>query len=96
MSASRGVQPSVRDVVADAAVEQPGVLEDHAEARPQLVPGELADIVAIERDATRVHVVEAHQQIDQRGLAGPGRAHDGDRRARLRRQGQVRDERLSA
>ena len=40
------------------------------------------------------HVVEAHQQVDQRGLAGAGRPDDRHGLAGLHDQGQVLDQRL--
>ena len=43
--------------------------------------------IAVDRDPAAVDLVEAHQQVDERRLAGAGRADDGDRLARLRRRG---------
>ena len=40
--------------------------------------GEIADVVAVDQDGAAVDVVEAHQQLDHGGLAGAGRADDGD------------------
>ena len=65
-----GVQLAVADVVADGAVEQPRVLQHHAEHRAQVVAREVADIVAAYLDGARLHVVEAHEQLDHGGLAG--------------------------
>ncbi len=49
---------------------------------------------AVEQDASAVQLVEAHDQVHERRLAGPRGAHDRDRLARLDRQRQVVDERL--
>ena len=43
----------------------------------------------------RVQLVEPHDQVDQRGLAGPGRPDDGHGAARLGHQREVSDQRLS-
>ena len=77
------VLAAVRDVLADRAVEQPRVLEDHPEGAPQVVAGHVARVDAVDRDPPGVDLVEAHQQVDERRLAGAGRADDGDRVARL-------------
>ena len=39
---------------------------------------ELADVDAVDQDAAALDVVEAQQQADDRGLAGPGGADDAD------------------
>ena len=41
--------------------------------------------IAVDRDPAAVDLVEAHQQVDERRLAGAGRADDGDRLAGRRR-----------
>ncbi len=38
----------------------------------------LADILSVDADAAAVDIVEAGQQVDDGGLAGAGRAHQGD------------------
>ena len=65
-----GVQLAVADVVANGAVEQPRVLQHHAEQAAQIVAREIADVRAADLDAARLHVVEAHEQLDHGGLAG--------------------------
>ena len=79
--------PAVGDVVADGAVEQPGVLEDHAERAPEVVAGQVAGVDAVDEDAPGVDLVEAHQEVDEGRLAGAGRTHDGDRAGRARHPG---------
>ena len=44
----------------------------------QVAAGEVADVVPIHQDRAAVDIVEAHQQLDHGGLAGAGRADDGD------------------
>ena len=48
------------------------------------------DVDAVEGDPAAVELVEPHHQVDQRGLAGAGRADDRDRLARVRDQREVR------
>ncbi len=82
-----GVLAAVGDVLADRAAEQPGVLQHHAEGPAQVVAGHLAGVDAVDGDAPAVDLVEAHQQVDERRLAGAGRADDRDRLAGLARRG---------
>ena len=46
--------------------------------RAQHAARHVADVDAVDRDAPALDLVEAHQQVDQRRLAGAGRADDGD------------------
>ena len=78
-----GVGVAVAEVLPDRVSEQPGVLEHHAELRPQLPAGDGRDVVPVEGDPASVELVEPQQQVDQRRLAGPGRSDDGHRLARL-------------
>jgi len=72
-----GVPPAVGDVLRDGALKEPGVLEHHADAPPQLPPGQGGDVLPVYGDGAAVQLVEAHQQVDQGGLAAAGGAHDG-------------------
>lgn len=67
----------------DGAAEQPGVLQHHAELVAQLVTGHRGDVHAVDRDLAALHVVEALEQVHQRGLAGAGGPDDGDLLTRL-------------
>ena len=49
----------------------------------------LRDVDAVEGDRTAVELVEAHDQVDQRGLARAGRADDRDGLAGLGDERQV-------
>src|SRR5579864_3278557 len=73
-----GPGPPVGDVVRDRSAEEPGVLKHHAEDAAYLVPGQVASVDPLDPDGSGVDLVEAHQEIDDSGLAGPGRAHYGD------------------
>ena len=87
------VRSAVGDVVADGALEEPGVLQHHPDLAAQRGPRHRGDVVAVDRDPAGVELVEPHHQVDQRGLAGAGRPDDRDRLAGARDQGQVGDER---
>ena len=84
-----GVRPAVRDVFGDGAVEQPGVLQHHAEVAAQVHAVHIMRVHAVEADMAAVDLVESHEQVDQRGLAGAGRADDGGAVARLGRERDV-------
>ena len=60
----------------------------------QVVPGQVADVDAVERDAAAVELVEPHDEVDERRLAGAGRPDDGDGLTGAHRQVEVLDERL--
>ena len=89
-----GVRTRVRDVLPDRALEQPGVLQHHADPRPQVVPRHVGDVDAVQGDPAGVQLVEPHDEVHQRRLARPGRTDDGDGLARLDAQVEALDERL--
>jgi hypothetical protein len=53
-------------------------LRHDGDALPQIVQAELADVLAVDPDAAFGDVVIAQQQLEQAGLAGAGRADQGD------------------
>jgi hypothetical protein len=77
-----GVRAAVEDVVAHRAVQQRGVLRDHADLRAQAVLRDAGDVLAVDQDAALLQVVEAQQQVDQRALAGARAADQADLLAR--------------
>ena len=83
----------VGDVLADGAAEQPRVLQHHAEQAAQVAARHVLRVHAVHDDAPAVDLVEAQQQVDQRGLAGAGGPDDGHGLAGLHVQGEVLDER---
>ena len=89
-----GVQTAVADVLHDGALEQPGVLQHHAEALAQSAAVKVAHVVAVQGDGTGVHIVEAHEQLDHGGLARAGGADDGHLLAGLHRTAEVVDDGL--
>ena len=73
-----GVQLTVTDVFHDRSLEQPGVLQNHAEAFPQFRSSEIRQRVSADPDLPAVYVIETHQQLDDRRLPRAGRPYDGD------------------
>ena len=90
-----GVGAAVADVLGDGATEQPGVLQHHADPRPQRLATDRCDVHSVDEDGAGIHVVEPHQQIDQGGLAGTGGPDDRHRAARLDDQRDVADHRCA-
>ncbi len=89
-----GVGAAVADVLADRAVEQPRVLQNHRELAAQLGAVPVANVHAVDLERARVHVIEALEQLDERGLARARGAHDGHGLAGQGRAGEVVDDRL--
>jgi len=54
------------------------VLEHEADEAAQLRHVQLTDVDAVDEDAAAIHVIEPQEQVDDRGLAGSGRADDPD------------------
>ena len=77
------------DVAADRSGEQEWILQNDAEAGAQFGEIHFFDIDAVDADGAFLDVVEAQQQRDERGFAGAGVAHNGDRFARFDREGYV-------
>src|SRR5439155_26754704 len=71
----------VGDVLRDARREEQGLLQDDRELAAQVGQAQVAQVDAVELDAPGGGVVEAHEQADERRLAGAGRAGDRDVRA---------------
>ena len=63
-----GVTYAEGDVVEDRGVEEDGLLIDIAHQSAQLVQRDLADVDAVDGDAPLYDVVEARDEVDQRGL----------------------------
>ena len=76
-----GAGAAVGDVVFDGVVEEHRVLRDDADRLAQALLGDAADVLAVDRDAPGVDVVEAKEQARQRALARARRPDHGDRLA---------------
>ena len=72
------VRLSERDVVADLAEEQIGVLQHEADAGAQIGRVVLARIDVVDDDLAVRGLVEARNQTPDRGLAGSDAADDAD------------------
>src|SRR3989344_735851 len=57
-----GVGAAIQDVVAHGAVQQRGVLRDHADVAAQAVLRDMGDVLPVDQDAARLHVMKALQQ----------------------------------
>ena len=88
------VGTSVANVLADRAVEQPGILQHHGKLAAQCRAIPIAHVNALDTQRTAVHIVEALQQLDERGLASAGGTDDGDGLAGLRLAAKVVDDGL--
>src|SRR5262250_3393903 len=69
---------AIGDVVTDGVGEEESLLGDNAYEGAQGGYGEITEIVAVERDASHLHVVEARHQVHERAFARPRHAHEGD------------------
>ncbi len=69
---------AVGDVVLERGGEQEGVLLHHRDRPAQRLQRDAADVLAVDGDAPRCHVVEARDQVRDRRLAAAGRADDAD------------------
>ena len=60
-----GIGAAVGDVVAHRAVQQRGVLGDHANLAAQAFLGDVRDVLAVDTHPAGIQIVKAQQQIDQ-------------------------------
>ena len=79
-------QVSNGDIVADSSVLDPCFLKHHTVVPAQRFSRHVANLLRIHENFPAVHVVKAHQKVDQRRLAGAGPPHDRDPLAAFRRQ----------
>ena len=89
-----GVRAAVEDVVAHRAMQQRGVLRDHADLRAQAVLRDVGDVLPVDQDAAALDVVEAQQQVHDRALAGARAADQADLLAGPDVQREIVDHRL--
>ena len=88
---SRG--SAIGDVVADRAVEQPRILQYHADVSAQLGAWHRTDVDAVEENAASGQFVKSHDEIDQGRLPGPGWSDNGHRMTRFSDEREVADQR---
>ena len=77
----RGILHTEGDVVIETVVKQNSLLVHIAHEGAQVVLGHLTDVDAVDADAALVHIVEARQQVGQRGLARAALPHERHRLA---------------
>ena len=88
----RRVRLAEGDVFRDRAAKQPRILQHHAEAAARGGAGIVRDVMAAQQDAAGIDIVEAHEQVHDRGLARAGGSDDGDMLALFHVQVQIPDE----
>ena len=71
-----GVQPSIPDIFHNSSVEQPGILEHHAEHFPQFASVKVFYIVAVNQDLPGIYIIKPHEQLDHGGLSRSCRTYD--------------------
>ena len=74
----RGVGAGIEQVFADCCGEEKRFLQHDAHAGAQVIDFDIAYIDAVNRNAAVADIIEAAQQVDQRGFACAGRSDDGD------------------
>ena len=72
------IGPAILQVVPHRPMQKGGVLCHHADCAPEALLRDVADVLAVDRDAPSLRIEEAQQKIDERGLAGARAAHDPD------------------
>lgn len=75
----RGIELSIRNVVANRAGEEKVVLGHNAHLGTQAVDGDIRQAVAVDADRSRSNIVETADQIDNGRLSSAGRADECDR-----------------
>ena len=85
----RGVGLGVSDVVADRAGKEIRFLQDDAELPAKILPLDVANVHAIDQDASVGHIVEAGEQVDDRGFARAAVSDQTDHLARFHVEGEV-------
>lgn len=67
-----GILLGVPDVVVNGSGEQKRLLQNHTDLPVQTFPGYIPQIHPVRQYLSVVHIVQPHQQINQRGLSGTG------------------------
>src|SRR6185503_6722790 len=83
---------SVADVRGNRAVQQRRVLRHHADRRAQALLRHVRDVLAVDRDAAGLRLVQPEQQVHERRLAGSGTPDEAYTLARANRQIEVLDD----
>ena len=86
------LRPAIADVVPHRAMQERGVLRDKPDLRAQAVLPDGGDILPVDEDAPQFEIVEAQQNINERGLARARRPDKPNLLARPDRKRQVLDQ----
>ena len=73
-----GVVETVPDVLSQSDRKQQALLADDADLTADRLQTHLPQVHAIDQNTALPHIVEARDQVDQRGLAGARRPDNGD------------------
>ena len=87
---------AVTDVVKDGAPKEDRFLGDERNLSVPTLKGHMAQVFAVDRDATFRRIVEAMKQVDHGGLAGARRSDECDQFAWLGLERQVRQHRMAS
>ena len=71
-------QVAIFDVVTNGVVEQRRILRHDADRLAQALERDVADILAIDQNASFLYIVVAEEQAQDCGFSAAGRTHDGD------------------
>ena len=92
----RAARLAVGDVLADRRVEQERLLADDRGVLAIVVHAHVAQVLAVDEHAPLLRIVEPHEQIERRRLAGAGRADERDREARAHLEVHAAEDRILA
>ena len=84
----------IDQVLADRALKEPRVLQDHTKELVHILAAQVGRRHAVDRDAAAVDLEKSHQEVHHRGLARAGGADDGDLLARMDLSGEILDDDL--
>ena len=89
------VRLRIRDVFTHCSMEHPRILQYHGELVMHVPAWHGLRIHTINRNRTARNLIETHQQIHHRGLAGTGRTNNRNLLTGLHRSGEIVDDRLA-
>src|SRR5207253_519305 len=89
------LRPAIADIVADRTMQQRDILRDDTDGAPKACLADGADILPVDQDRALADIVEAHEQVRERGLARTREADEADLLAGADPQRQILDDRLS-
>ena len=88
----RGIWFAISDILPNCSGAEPGILKHHPISSPQIMSCHIPNICAIYTDLTGIHIIESHQQIDDRCLTTPGRPDNRHTLTRIHLQIQIFDQ----